>query len=153
MSLEIFDREIDLPKGVKLIMSCDEFFDKGGAIIPDTEECKQLLIRFDHAIRHSDTSVKFKWKDEIYRATCLSSGAKAMICILARPDICFNVIECGDNVLNAMIKFKEGKIFMPFPNFAYDFSGSDDCDIIWRGKHYSSVLDFLGESEDVLVEE
>ena len=71
-----------------------------------------------------------------------------MLNILNYPNVCFDVIECGDNVLELLPYVKDGHILWKDCICAYD--GDEDSDIIYKGKHY---VDFCKFMQDVFDEE
>lgn len=58
-----------------------------------------------------------------------------------RPEFCFDLRECGDNVLELLPLVTVGKVYWDIPFIAY--IGDANCDIIYNNKHYTDFYKFL----------
>lgn len=67
--------------------------------------------------------------------TELSTGCKTAINIAAFPNKIFNIAECGNNVINVILKYKQGNIYTP--HFIMSNKFNNDIEVITgHGKTY-----------------
>lgn len=68
----------------------------------------------------------------------LSTGTKTLLNILAHPNVCFNVAECGFNVLKKLVSFNTGTVFWDNPALTGLLG---DCDIQVDGCQFNTIQD------------
>lgn len=84
-------------------------------VIPDTEECRNIIKIIDKAEYVSERSFSGRTKEMgNLDSKCLSTGSKTLINIISHTDMCFDVCECGD----------------------------PECDIYYDNKKITNVCDF-----------
>lgn len=138
MSLRVFMFKDEIPRGTYVHCN-DDFFDSNTSLA-DTQLCRRVLSEIDKAVFVSP--VMFTGRTEGYgnlRKDYLSSGTKTLLNIISYPDKCFDVCECGNNVLELLPELTTGMIFWPIP-VLIDVDRS--CDIIVGRHHYTTVADF-----------
>jgi hypothetical protein len=141
MSLNIYNNLNDLPAGMKYIKCNDAFFDSEG-IICDDMFSMEILRDIDGAEYVDNYTFKSRYDnfgnlDKIH----LSTGAKTALNIYHNPNICFDVCECGNNVLCKILKISDGNILWKMPVLLY--RGDSECDIIFDKINYKNIFDFL----------
>ena len=142
MALNIYLHRSEVPEGMNIICGNDVYFD-GYTIIGDSEFEKEVLSAIDKAKRVSDTTfIGRTRKLGALDKSCLSTGTKTLLNIYNNPDKCFDVVGCGDNALEFLCDLRDGNILWEFPfmNFERD---DETCDIIYRGTHFSNIVDFM----------
>lgn len=141
MCLSIYTKKSEIPKELQLIKFNDLFFN--GVSIPQTALAKNILWVIDHAKYNSPET--FIGRDESLGAlnkSMLSTGCKTLLNIITHPDICFDLIECGENALEMLPLITNGKVYWKNP---VAFPSNDTaCDICIQDKHFSSYMDALG---------
>lgn len=140
MSLKIYTNKQDLRSNLKLINYNDEFFK--GESLKDNALTRKIMKEIDHAEYSSENT--FLGRDESLgrlNKEHLSTGCKTLLNIASNPDKCFDVIECGINVLSLLPLIKEGNILWEVPVLHY--VGNIECDIIIHNKHFSDFKQFL----------
>ena len=75
----------------------------------------------------------------------LSTGTKTLLNIIAYPNRCFNVVECGSNAPQFIPRITEGYILWELPVTVC--RDRPKCDIDYRGRHYTDFLEFLAQVE------
>ena len=135
MSLKIYMDESEIPDNVKFVNYNDLFFN--GESLRDDKLSERILQSVDQA-RYS-TEMTFIGRYESLGN--LSTGCKTLLNVLYNPDKCFDVIECGANVLSLLPLIKDGNILWKTPTLHY--VGDTDCDIEIRGRHFTKFKDFL----------
>jgi hypothetical protein len=141
MSLNVYRKLEDIPIGMKYIKSNDMFFDSE-TIIGDSKFEKNIISTIDGAEYVSENVFKSRFAeygnlDKLH----LSTGSKTALNIYQNPNICFDVCECGNNVLSLIIKLNNGNILWKNPILIYD--GDELCDITMEGRHYTNIYVFL----------
>lgn len=139
MSLMIYDSEDNITE--KIYKFNDRFFDIHKSI-PDTELVKKELQEIEHAERMSEYTFTGRVKEygALY-SNFLSTGTKTFLNIYKNPDKCFDVCECGSNVMAFILKnITDGKIFWHTPALV---THNDKCDILYKGRRFLSVHDFI----------
>lgn len=144
MSLHVYTKMEYIPKGIDYVWYNDNFFDN--RILYDDEVTKYILDKVEEAQFNNSRSFigRNKGSGPINKEN-LSTGSKTFINIAHNPNICFDVFECGENVLALLPIIKEGHILWRYPCV---FSWSDiECDIVLydeNGKQYfKKFRDFL----------
>lgn len=143
MALNIYTKKGLIPKDMQFVGSNDAFFDENTFLREDIF-IEEILKTIDKAVRVSDFT--FIGRDSnIMNKNYLSTGTKTLLNILESPDTCFNIEECGVNVLDYIPRIKNGNVFWKHPVHCIDTDGS--CDIYLDGKHY---VDFYEMVQDVV---
>jgi hypothetical protein len=142
MSLNVYLNKNELPVGIKYIKNNDLFFN--GATIIDKSDFTALVLKtVDKAERVSDSTFIGRTSNfgSLFKNN-LSTGTKTLLNIHSHPDICFDVLECGDNALEFLCDLHRGNIVwsVPFINFLRD---DESCDIQFRGRHFDNIIDFM----------
>ncbi|MDO5150614.1 MAG: DUF4869 domain-containing protein [Oscillospiraceae bacterium] len=141
MSLTIYSAFHKPPKEVNVISQNDVYFDGLTGLTGNEVEAK-ILSTIDKARYCSSRSFYSRASGTIaLDKSQLSTGTKTLLNVLSSPDLCFNVCECGDNVLELIPLIVQGKIYWDIPFIAY--TGNPECDIIYGGKYYDNFYDFL----------
>ena len=136
MSLCIYTKKEQIPVNTKYILNNDLYFRAGTSLSDDDVTCS-LLKKIDKA--EYCTSYGFRSRDDIENLSSqyLSTGVKTALNIHMYPDICFDTLECGKNVLEEIIKFDHGQILL---DDLQDIpTSTKDCDVIYNGRHYTDT--------------
>lgn len=112
-----------------------------------SEETSHIIQKIDQATYNTPES--FYGIDSVgaLDRSYLSTEVKTLLNIVQHTQECFNVIECGDNVLNLLIYLEEGNVVWKNVNL-FSFSGFSEeldnkIDIVLDGKRFITVDDFL----------
>ena len=73
----------------------------------------------------------------------LSTGVKTLLNILKYPKRCFDLCECGNNVLLELRNITEGKVLLKGVILLVEEEDDGICDICMGGRHYSRFSDFV----------
>jgi hypothetical protein len=141
MGLNIYTDIDDIPEKMRYIKCNDAFFDAEG-IIGEDIFCREVLRDIDGAEYVDNYTFKSRFDnfgnlDKIH----LSTGSKTALNIYQNPNICFDVCECGNNVLCKILKIINGNILWKTQVVLY--RGNPDCDIMFNGVNYKSIFEFL----------
>lgn len=143
MSLFIYTKQQDIPDSMQFVNYNDIFFDS--IPLDDSEVSKEILKKIDNAEYSSPNT--FVGRDVSLgnlNKNLLSTGCKTMLNVANKPDICFDVIECGQNALEVLPLIKNGNILWKNP--ALHLLNDSDCDICVDNKkftRFSQVLEYL----------
>lgn len=149
MSLNVYTRKEDIPKGMILVSDNDSYF-SGETLLSGSDFCKLVLRNIDKAEYVSEFCFTGRTKEfGNLNKDLLSTGTKTLLNIESSPDLCFNAIECGYNAISLLPLIKEGNILMPKQLYLYD-GRHEDCDISCNNMQYSIFSDFLSYLGDVL---
>ena len=141
MSLNIYRNKSDIPDNIKLVTNNDLFFNAETSI-KNTELAADILMKVDKAKYNS--SLTFIGRTQELGAlnkSMLSTGTKVLLNVIEHQGICFNIVECGDNALEFIPKIRTGYVLWELPVLAY--KGDPDCDITYKGTHYTDFYKFL----------
>lgn len=145
MSLNIYTKKELIPNDMLYISANDPYFNANTPLSDDTLVA-DIIKNIDGAIRNSEfTFIGREAELGALNKEHLSTGTKTLLNILENPDICFNIEECGVNVLDYIPRIKNGNVFWKHPVHCIDTDGS--CDIYLDGKHY---VDFYEMVQDVV---
>ena len=142
----------DKRDNINPIMSNDIFFN-AHTKIQDLDIVKDILKIVDKAERLSDLtfigrSNKFGPLDK----QCLSTGTKTLLNIIQYKEKCFNISECGINVLE-LLPLLDGNVYCNhYINFPIT-KENKNSQIKYRGKLFSNLIDFNEYYEEVYNEE
>ena len=142
MALQVYLSREEIPKGIRVIDYNDVYFN-GYTNLGTSEFEEKVLKKIDQAKRTSDMT--FLGRTERLGSlakNCLSTGSKTLLNIYHYPELCFNVMECGDNALELLAGIKKGNILWehPFVNLSRRVV---PCSIECRGKYFSELGAFL----------
>lgn len=128
-----------------MVKNNDLFFDARTSI-RDTELVADILEYVDSAKYNSDLTFIGRTKElGALNKSMLSTGTKTLLNIIAYPDRCFSVVECGDNALNFIPRLREGNIIWELPVVVC--KDRLECDIEYRGIRYTDFHKFLSKIE------
>ena len=65
-------------------------------------------------------SIKSRFDGTALNVDKLSTGCKTALNVLYNPDKIFNIYECGDNALDVIYAFDEGKVCCEYPLISFD---------------------------------
>ncbi len=144
MSLNVYTRREEIPKGMKCIDINDSYFNINTLLSNEKnmELIRDILSDIDKAKFATENSFYGRTNDKIaILKEFLSTGSKTLINIIGHPDVCFNVIECGNNALEFLTRIKNGNVLWEIPVM---LPKEDlECDIMYRGNRYMKIFDFL----------
>jgi len=140
MCLRIYRSEEEMPENMDLVDYNDIFFD--GTELKGTDMVRCILKEIDKAEYASEDT--FIGRDRTLgkiNKQHLSTGCKTLLNVVQNPDKCFDVIECGQNVLSLLHYIKEGNILWKNP--ILHFVGDAECDIEIDDKRFTDFRKFL----------
>lgn len=145
MSLKIYRSVDEVPSGVRVTKRNDLFFN-ARTIIKNTDLVADILRTIDMAEYNSDLTFIGRTRElGALNKSMLSTGTKTLLNIIAFPDRCFNVVECGNNALQFIPKITEGHILWELPVVVC--RDRFECDINYRGRNYVDFHEFLAQVE------
>lgn len=151
MSLNIFLSEKEVENsGLNLVINNDLVF-KSDTILTNSDFEKVVLEEVDKAEYYDKKQVKSLRSKEIYNKNDLSTGCKTLLNIEKHPELCFTVVECGNNAKKFLFDLQDGNILWESITVAINASNKS-CDIVLRGIHYTTVSSFL-DAVDKIYEE
>lgn len=145
MSLYLYREKSEIPANMPYILNNSAYFK--ALSIPQTDQALEVLQKVEQAEYVSSLffqSKKFKFG--AMNKAYLSTGTKTLLNILTDPDVCFDIIECGVNVITQLLKFTSGHVYIGSVAIQSEGSPADTCDIVYRNKRYTN----LGEFADVI---
>lgn len=141
MSLHIYRSVDEVPSEVRVVSNNDLFFD-AKTLIKNTDLVSDILSTIDMACYNSELTFIGRTEElGALNKSMLSTGTKTLLNIIAYPDRCFNVVECGQNVLSFIPKIHQGIILWRYPFVAY--YGDKECDIVCHGRTFNDFYEFL----------
>lgn len=150
MSLNIYYDKSCVPNGMKIVEYNDAYFDSK-VKLKDTPIVRYLLKEIDDAGYVSELTImsnKHPDRGALY-SEYLSTGCKTALNIVidsVKSNVCISPIEMGRNAWNALLKAGTGNVLLRYTSITRDLN--DTCDIIFDGKHYGVLRDFVrGVSE------
>lgn len=148
MSLNIYSRREDVPKGMKIVDCNDGYFLK--TLVTDSDFSRNVISVIDGG-RYKDTD-KFYSRDgeDVVNLSNLSTGSKTLLNVYYNPDKCFNIIECGNNARCLLPQIKNGNILWECIS-ALPLEDTE-CDIVFDDKSFNSFFDFLKYTEEGVYE-
>ena len=142
MSLYVYTKREEVPKDIRIIDDNVGFFN-GLTNLEDCEFTKVVLAVVDKAeyVNQQYFCGRVKGMGSLNKS-CLSAGTKTILNVKSYPErYCFNLCECGANVLALLPQLREGHVLWDIPAMIYD--GEEDCDIVFKGKRYVDVYEFM----------
>ena len=113
--IRIYLKKEDIPDHWEMIEYNDAYF--------DIETCKHKKIsefgkKFIPLIDGSEwidkTSIRSKFNNREIGIENISTGCKTLLNIICNPDKIFNIMECGWNAVDEILKLEEGSVYMPY---------------------------------------
>lgn len=147
MSLRIYVKKSDIPNGIKIVNYNDKFFNL--VSLKNDSVTRDILLHIDRARYNSADT--FIGRDETLGAlnkSCLSTGSKTLLNIAYRADVCFDVIECGQNALRELVKIKEGIVLWECPVLL--IHDAEECDIVINDRRFLNTMEFAEYIMEVL---
>ncbi len=139
MSLTVYRNISEIPGNIEYIDGNDSFFNVRTKL-KNTTFCKDVLSVIDQASYLDENEFYDRRGVSVYSSE-LSTGAKTLLNIESHPDVCFDVLECGENALELIPRIKNGNIvwehIIVFPD------NEEECDIIYHKHHFDKFFDFL----------
>lgn len=117
MALNVWLREEDLPKNKNCASFADAYFECLDNFELDNT-VREIVKLIDNARFISDTRLETKYGD-IIRLDELSTGCKLYLNVYLNPDVLFDTIEAGGNVIAELLKLKKGNILLHFVPIIY----------------------------------
>ena len=144
MSLCIYTSTKDVPDYLgRVINYNDLYFD--GQDLKDSALVRKVLAAVDKAEYVSPAMVLGRDKDlGALNKSCLSTGCKTLLNIILSPLKCFDVVECGVNVLQLLPIVTSGHVLWKEPVLPRVII--QDCDITYQGVVYHNFVDFLDKA-------
>ena len=142
MSLHVYTELTGKPSDIPFIDYNDIFFNS--VALRDDSITRTILEVIDKAKYNSANTVI--GRDPTLGAlnkNCLSTGCKTLLNILYNPDKCFDLLECGTNVLELLPIIKNGNVYWRYPIVCFCSYDDVECDIETDNKHFDSFRDFL----------
>lgn len=142
MPLVVYLSREEVPSNIHVIDKNDIFFN-GYTNLGESKFEKEVLQQIDKATRSSNVTFIGRTKElGNLNKEHLSTGTKTLLNIYNYPNMCFNVIECGDNALEFLCDINDGMILweQPFINVERD---DETCNIECRGRKFTNICDFL----------
>mgnify|MGYP004637673879 CR=1 FL=1 len=137
MSLRIYTHRKDVPNGMSIIDKNDEYF-AAYTKIASNAVVSQIIRVSDDAVRASDTSYFSRISpDAAITKDNLSTGAKTLLNVLEHKDTCFSLLECGNNILNALHLVTDGNALWETPSIMLEHRDMP-CDAIVGQKHFTN---------------
>lgn len=114
----------------------------------NNETIQRIIKQIDEVQYLGNKSIKSKFDSNVAVSVReLSTGCKTAINIFSFPDQTFSIAECGSNAINTILKFKSGKIYIPFWILVSTFKNDIIIDvkgnrqIIHNNKQLEIILD------------
>lgn len=141
MSLNVYSNKEDIPTGM-LYVDCNDDYFFGNTALRDDKFTREVIEIVDKATYLSEDTFLSRVKKwgALFKDN-LSTGCKTLLNIQQHPDVCFNVAECGNNVLRLLPVINKGNVFWEIPVVILD--EDCECDIVYKNKHFVSYVDFL----------
>ncbi len=143
--LKVYRAPDDVPNGIRIVRDNDEYFNYN-TLLQDNALTRDILSTIDKAEYISELTILGRTKSlGALNKQVLSTGTKTLLNILGSSSDCFDLRECGDNVLRFLPRVTDGHVIWDMPCLAY--CGDPDCDIEYKGKRYRDFYEFLGTVE------
>lgn len=141
MCLNVYRDRSSVPSGMQIVDVNDSYFN-AYTKLDDSPLEREILQEIDEA--EYGSSVTFVGRDKKLgklNKSFLSTGTKTIINILDNPDVCFNVCECGDNVLKFLPRINNGNVLWKRPFLVVE--QNIPCNIQIEGKSFNDLCSFL----------
>jgi hypothetical protein len=108
-----------IPKGTEIIKMNDVYFNKYTAAMLD-DRANAIMMEIDQSEMINRYSIKSRFDGMALNVDKLSTGCKTALNILYNPDKIFDIFECGDNALDVIYRFENGKICCEYPLISFE---------------------------------
>ena len=108
-----------IPKGTEIIKMNDVYFNKYTAAILD-DRANAIMMEIDQSEMINRYSIKSRFDGMALNVDKLSTGCKTALNILYNSDKIFDIFECGDNALDVIYRFENGKICCEYPLISFE---------------------------------
>lgn len=148
MSLQVYDNSGQLPPSLEYIRYNDAFFNLNTKL-SNGELTASILLDIDKATYVSPETFigRNKAWGSLFKDN-LSTGTKTLLNILQYPEKCFDVLECGNNALCFLRRIHTGNVVWNCIATSL-IDDDEDCDIVYRGRHFTNIVDFLEFAQEV----
>lgn len=141
MSLRVYARREDIPVGMEVVEVSDLFFDSYE--LKDDALTRKILMEVDRAIYASPCTFIGRDKElGPLDKSRLSTGCKTLLNVVYHPDICFNVLLCGQNALELLYLIREGNILWEKLTL-FSMDDTLECDIEMEGRRFGKFEEFI----------
>lgn len=141
MSLYFYRNRKDIPSNFMYVLNNEEFF--APAVIPDNNTARMILREVENAEYVNPTFFKsLTYNLSVVPKDFLSTGVKTFLNILCNPNMCFDIRECGSNVITHILHLTQGYVCYEDAPVQY-YGKLKDCDIVYLGEHFTKMNDFL----------
>lgn len=139
--LKIYRTYDEVPKGIRIVRDNNTYFDYN-TVLQNNTLTREILYTIDKAQYVSELTVSGRTKAlGSLNKQVLSTGTKTILNILNNSNDCFDLSECGDNVLKFLPRVTDGNVIWDMPCLAY--CGEPDCNIEYKGEIYRNFYEFL----------
>ena len=108
-----------IPKGTEIIKMNDVYFNKYTATMLD-DRANAIMMEIDQSEMINRYSIKSRFDGMALNVDKLSTGCKTALNILYNSDKIFDIFECGDNALDVIYRFENGKICCEYPLISFE---------------------------------
>ena len=141
MCLNVYRSKENIPKGMQVIDVNDTFFN-AFTELSRTPLVEEILLSIDKAVYTSPLTFEGRTKTlGNLNKSFLSTGTKTLLNIISNPNICFDVCECGNNVLYFLSKIAYGNILWESP--VVICAENTSCNICVDDKEFTDFYAFL----------
>jgi len=138
-------------KDIKNQRFSDAYFDKYMRQINfDSNSIRNIIKAIDNVEYIGYCSIRSKFDPNVgISVRELSTGCKTAINVISFPQEVFSVAGCGDNALQVIFNFKQGKIFMPMFSIPREFKNKIKVytahgeQIVNNNKQLESILNIV----------
>ena len=108
-----------IPKGTEIKKMNDVYFNKYTAAMLD-DRANAIMMEIDQSEMINRYSIKSRFDGMALNVDKLSTGCKTALNILYNSDKIFDIFECGDNALDVIYRFENGKICCEYPLISFE---------------------------------
>ena len=119
--ITIYKNETDIPAGMDMIKWNDLFFNRTTADHID-DRAGEIIKTIDNADIDGKYKIRSSFNGTLLDIDKLSSGCKTLLNILYFPDRVFSIKECGENALDILYSFSEGRVFSDYPMISFSMN-------------------------------
>ena len=119
--ITIYKNETDIPAGMDMIKWNDLFFNRTTADYID-DRAGEIIKTIDNADIDGKYKIRSSFNGTLLDIDKLSSGCKTLLNILYFPDRVFSIKECGENALDILYSFNEGRVFSDYPMISFSMN-------------------------------
>ncbi len=119
--LNIYKKEQDIPKDIKIIKWNDIYFNQYTCHLMDNR-AESIIRQIDGAEWKRGYQIISELNNEIINIDKLSSGCKTALNILYNTGEVFSLKECGDNALDVIYTENKGNVYCDYPVISLNLS-------------------------------